>query len=165
MSAYMKIDGLDGNVTAKGLEKTIEVISTNFSVKRNMTTKPGAVMDREGTKPSVSDISITKEVDKTSPKLFGYATVGTVIPSVTISWMNTGKDLSEFHSISMKDVLVSGYELIHDATNPDGTVSKPVEKISFNCTQLEVKNTPHSEDHKAASPVAIGYNLKTAQAA
>jgi type VI secretion system secreted protein Hcp len=166
MSVYMKIDGLDGNVTAKGLEKTIEVISANFSVKRNMTSKPGAVMDREGTKPALSEFTVTKEVDSTSPKLFGNATVGTVIPSVTISFVNTGKDLSEYHSIIMKNVLVSGYELVHDAAHSvDVNNTKPMERISFNYTNIEVKNTPHSKDHKAGSPVAVGYNLGTAQAA
>ncbi|MSP53242.1 MAG: type VI secretion system tube protein Hcp [Gammaproteobacteria bacterium] len=165
MSAYMKIEGLDGNVTAKGLEKTIEVISANFSVKRNMTSKPGAVMDREGTKPAVSEFTVTKEVDSTSPKLFGNATVGTLIPSVTVSFVNTGKDLSEYHSVIMKNVLVSGYELVHDAQSADGTNAKPMERVSFNYTNIEVKNTPHSKDHKASSPVAVGYNLETAQAA
>ena len=170
MSAYMKIDGIDGNVTAKGLEKTIELKSANFSVKRNMNTKPGATADREGTKPSVSEMVITKEVDSASPRLFGDATVGTTIPTVTISFVNTGKDLAEYHSVILKDVLVSGYELTHNdaassASEGEPTNAKPTERVSFNYTNIEVKNTPYSKDHKAGSPVSVGYNLETAQAA
>lgn len=173
MGAYMKIDGIDGNVTAKGLEKTIGIKTANFSVKRNMNTKPGAVADREGTKPSVSEMVVTKEVDAASPHLFGDATVGTTIPTVTISFVNTGKDLAEYHSVILKDVLVSGYELIHHQTEQhtseegakEASNQKPLERVSFNYANIEVKNTPYSKDHKAGSPVSVGYNLETAQAA
>lgn len=168
MSAYMKIDGIDGNVSAKGLEKTIEVTSAHFCVKRNMNTKPGAVADREGTKPSLSEFTITKQVDSASPYLFKDAAVGTTIPTVEVKFVNTGKGLAEYHTITLKDVLVSGYELEHDERGqPDKESAnrKPSEKVTFNYAHIEVKNTPFSKDHKAGSPVSTGYNLETAQAA
>ena len=168
MSAYMKIDGIQGNVTASGLEKTIEITSAHFNVKRSMNTKPGAVADREGTKPSLSEFTITKQVDNASPYLFKDAAVGSTIPSVEIKFVNTGKDLAEYHNIILKDVLISGYELEHDERHNLGDKAaniKPLEKITFNYAHIEVKNTPFSKDHKAGSPVSTGYNLETAQAA
>lgn len=168
MSAYMKIDGIDGNVTASGLEKTIELTSAHFNVKRNMNTKPGAVADREGTKPSVSEFTVTKQVDSASPYLFKDAAVGTTIPTVEVKFVNTGKTLAEYHTVILKNVLVSGYELQHDERGPSTEESanrKPSEKVTFNYSHIEVKSTPYSKDHKAGSPVSTGYNLETAQAA
>lgn len=167
MSAYLKIDGIDGNVSAKGLEKTIELQSAAFSVKRNMNTKPGAVSDREGAKPMLSELVVTKKVDMASPHLFGQATVGSVIPEVNVRFVNTGKELSEYHNVILKNVLISGYEMVHNKTadEENDPEAKPLEKISFNYTNIEVKNTPFSKDHKAGSPVSVGYNLETASAA
>ena len=36
MSIYMQIQGIDGNVTATGLEKFIQIESFDFQVKRKM---------------------------------------------------------------------------------------------------------------------------------
>lgn len=168
MSAYMKIEGIDGGITAKGLEKNIEIQSAHFSVKRNMHTKPGAVFDREGTKPAVSEVSVTKLVDSASPHLFGEATVGTTIPTVTLRFIKSGKDLSEYHTVILKEVLISGYQFNHDANHlhaDNVNDVKPTETISFNYANIEVKNTPFSKDNKQGSPVSVGYNLETAQAA
>jgi type VI secretion system secreted protein Hcp len=170
MSAYMKIDGIDGTVTAKEFDKNIEIHSASFSVKRNMNTKPGAVADREGTKPSMGEVVITKNVDIASPNLFGGATAGSVIPTVKISFVNTGKDLSEYHSVTLSNVLISGYELVYadDKTTKDSEKdanAKPIERIALNYTKIEVRNTPYDKSHKSTGSASVGYDLETAHAA
>lgn len=159
MSIYMKIQGIDGNVTAKGLEKYIELESCNFGLRRQMNTKPGSVTNREGTKPSVSEITIAKRVDNTSPQLFKEAAVGAAIPSVEIKFVNTGADLSEYHSITLNDVMVSAYDFSHIPEE-----SKPLERIAFNFRKIETRYTPYDKNNKAGSPSATGYDLETAQA-
>ena len=173
MSVYMKIDGINGPVTAKGLENYIELEGCNFGIKRQMNTKPGSVTNREGTKPSVSEVTVTKRVDKTSPQLFKQAAVGSTIPSVEIKFVNTGADLSEFHNVVLNDVMISGYDFNHEpvtpaptTTNEDKTVpeeTKPLEQIAFNFRKIETRHTPYDKDNKAGSPSATGYDLETAQ--
>ncbi len=168
MGAYMKINGMNGNVSANGLQDNIELSTVHFSVHRKMNTKPGAISDRQGTKPSLSEVTVTKEVDKASPLLFKDATVGTPIPTVEIQFVNSGKDTNVYHTVTLSNVLISGYELHHNDAQTTGEESaniKPKEKITFNYTKLEVKNTPYDHSNKAQSPVASGYNLETAQPA
>jgi type VI secretion system secreted protein Hcp len=169
MSVYMKIQGIDGSVTAKGLEKYIELESCNFGIRRQMNTKPGSVTNREGTKPSVSEITITKRIDNTSPQLFKEAAVGAAIPSVEIKFVNTGADLSEYHNITLSDVMISAYDFSHSpiAESEGGVLPeepKPLEKIAFNFRKIETRYTPYDKNNKAGSPSATGYDLETAQA-
>lgn len=171
MGAYMKMAGLDGGITAKGLENTIALSSVNFSIQRKMNTQPGSVADREGTRPSLSEIVVTKEVDKTSPLLIGHVTVGQVIPTVELRFAHSGKDTNIYQVVTLTNVMVSGLAFNYAGTgiNPDGSPTaddkvKPTEDISLNYTQIEVKNTPYDSSGKAGSPVAAGYNLETAQA-
>lgn len=169
MSIYMQIQGIDGNVTAQGLEKCIEIESFDFSVKRRMNTQPGAVSDREGSKPSLSEVTVTKRVDNTSPLLFSEATVGGTKSQVLIKFVNTGTNLQEYLVVTLSNVLVSGYELCDrlPAHNMDGTLpqkEKPFETITFNFDKIEVKYTPYDQKHKAGSPIPAGYDLKTAKA-
>ncbi len=170
MSIYMQIQGIDGNVTAEGLEKFIELESFDFQVKRKMNTQPGAVSDREGSKPSLSEVTVTKRVDKTTPLLFGEATVGATKPQVVIKFVNTGASLQEYLVVTLSNVLVSGYEIADSVptVGEDGSVpqkSKPFEKITLNFDKIEVKYTPYDSQHKAGSPIPAGYDLKTAKAA
>lgn len=169
MSIYMQIQGIDGNVTAQGLEKYIELESFDFQVKRKMNTQPGAVSDREGSKPSLSEVTVTKRVDKTTPLLFGEATVGATKPQVVIKFVNTGSTLQDYLVVTLSNVLVSGYALSDSVPAPgeDGVLpqkAKPYETITFNYDKIEVKYTPYDEKHKAGSPIPAGYDLKTAKA-
>jgi type VI secretion system secreted protein Hcp len=168
MTAYMKVNGnseLEGDITASGLEKTIQLLSGGFSVSRSMNTQAGNVGDREGTKPSISEFEITKKVDKTSPYFARDAATGVTIPSVEIKFVNTGKDLSVYHVVKLENVIVSGYQINYaeSATKTEGSDAKPTESITLNFTKFEVTSTSFGKDHKAGSPVTAGYDLETAK--
>lgn len=169
----MKINGVAGNVTANSFKDAIGITGVHFNVKRAMNTKPGAVSDRQGTRPAFSEVTVTKEIDKASPILFRDATVGKPYPTVDIQFTHAGKDTNITHTITLSNVLISGYELTHDEnkveTDKDGKVinksDKPMENVTLNFTKMEVKNTPYDANNKAQSPVAAGYDLETAQLA
>ena len=168
MTAYMKVIGnseLEGDITANGLEKTIQLLSAGFNITRHMNTQVGNVGNREGSKPSVSEFEITKTVDKTSPYFARDAATGITIPAIEIKFVNTGKDLSIYHVVRLENVLVSQYSIRHvDAgSSTQSDESKPMETITLNFTKFEITNTPHTKDHKAGSPITAGYDLETAQ--
>tara|TARA_Y100001001_G_scaffold162855_1_gene190468 strand:+ start:856 stop:1359 length:504 start_codon:yes stop_codon:yes gene_type:complete len=167
----MKFDDskLNGNVSAKGLQDFIEIHAFDFSVVRKMNTHPGVTADREGTKPSISEVVVTKRVDQTTPILFQEATTGSALASAEIKFVNTGKDLSEYLTITLSNVILSRYELMDEVilgeTENNTHKDKPIEKIALNFDKIEVKFTPYDESHSAQSPVSAGYDLKTAAAA
>jgi type VI secretion system secreted protein Hcp len=173
MKAYMKINGVSGNVTANSFKDAIALTGVHFNVKRAMNTKPGAISDRQGTRPSFSEVTVTKEVDKASPILFRDATTGKPIPTVDIQFTHAGQNTNITHSVTLSNVLISGYELEHTektaVTDQEGKTEKdsdkPIEHITLNFTKMEIKNTPYDANNKAQSPVAAGYDLETAQLA
>ena len=63
MSVYMKIDGINGKVTAKGHEQWIDCSSLQWGVGRAISSAVGTSADREASKPSISEVSITKMMD------------------------------------------------------------------------------------------------------
>jgi type VI secretion system secreted protein Hcp len=172
MSIYLQVSEFEGGVTAEGLEKAIELHSFAFNVKRKMYTQPGAIYDREGSRPAISEITITKRVDRTTPLFFGEATVGLAKPKMIIKFVNTGSVLSEYLTITLYNVLVSGYSITDQGTllhaSPENVlasaVEKPIETITLNFDKIEIKYTPYDEKHKAGSPIPAGYDLKGAKA-
>jgi type VI secretion system secreted protein Hcp len=60
MAIYMKIDGIDGSVTAKGFEKQIELHSFQFGVGRAISMDSGNAANRSHGRPSLSEITVTK---------------------------------------------------------------------------------------------------------
>lgn len=172
MSLYLKIDDIEGNVTASGLEGTIALTSYQFNVQRKFNTQAGVVADREaGSRPALSEISVTKIVDETTPKFFTQATVGKSKSKAVLSFVNTGSELSEYMTITLKNVLVSSQKIEDKqtiATNGDDSTTsteKPVETLTLNFEEMEVKYTPYDAEHNAGSPISAGYNVRAATAA
>jgi len=159
----MKMDGAEGNVTAKGYEKWIELSSLNFGVKRSINTKPGKVADRESTRPTVSEVTLTKEMDKSSPALFTEACVGKAKPKVEVHLCQTGENISPFMQYTLENVLVSNYSVNHSSDDNQRKTGYPTETVTLNFDKIEMKYTPYDEQHKAQSPIPAGYDLNTAQ--
>jgi len=156
----MKIDGIEGHVTAKGHEKWIELDSANFNVSRAINTKPGNVTDRESTKPALSEVSITKIMDKTSPHIFSEACIGKAKSKVEIHFCQTGENVSPYMEYTLHNVLFSNYG-VQAVTKENKTI--PAEVANLNFDKIEMKYTPYDEKHGAQSPIPAGYDLNTAQ--
>lgn len=156
MSIYMKIEGIDGDVTAKGHENYIEIFEFSFKVERAISSyEPGRETDRESTTPSFSEVSIHKYIDQTSPKLFLEACTGKA-KKVIIDFCETSDNLQTYMQFTLTDAIISSYALGGDSDD------KPRERITLNYAQIEQKFTPYDSKHNAKSPIPAGYNLATA---
>jgi type VI secretion system secreted protein Hcp len=160
MTIYMKIDGIDGNVTTKGYEKWIEVNELDWNVNRSIKSKPGVVADREATKPAISELRLKKQMDQTSPLIFTEACVGKAKPSVKIHLCQTGESISPYMEYTLNNVLFSNYSVKIDKDTEESHAT--LESISLNFDKVEMKYTPYSAAHEADSPVPAGYDLTTA---
>ena len=66
MAVYMNWDGIDGAVTTKGFEKWIELSSFQWGVGRAIGTAARGAATREATEPNISEIVVSKRLDKAS---------------------------------------------------------------------------------------------------
>lgn len=78
MAIYMNFNknAPKGNVTAKGYEDWIEVDSFNFGVGRGISMEAGAMANREASRPSISEVTVTKRIDAASGGLFKASVSG-----------------------------------------------------------------------------------------
>lgn len=157
MAIYMKIDGIDGHITATGYEKWIELESLSFGTSRNISTKPGNVSDREFTKPTFTEVMIGKLMGKDSPYIFTEACVGKSKPTIQIHICQTGTNgISPYIQYTLSNVLISRYQ-IHASDKAEGTA--PTELLNLNFDKIEMKYTQYDEKHNALSPIPAGYDL------
>ena len=151
MAIYLHVDGLEGDVTAAGHEKWIECGSLQWGVGRGIHTPTGSSQERESSAPSISEVTVTKVMDKCTPKLFTEACVGKA-KLVKIDLVQTGEQLETYMSYELENALISGYSV---STGGD----RPMENLSFNFTKVVMKYTPYDNEHNPGSPIPAGYDV------
>lgn len=151
MAIYLKVDGIDGDVTAEGHEQWIECSSMQFGVGRGIHTPTGSSQERESSAPSVSEVSVTKAMDLATPMIFSESCVGKS-KEVKIDLIQTGEALETYMSYTLTNALISGYSV---STSGE----RPSESLSFNFTKIEMKYTPYDNEHNAGSPLPAGYDV------
>ena len=152
MAIYLKIEGIDGKVTAQGHEKWIDISSLQWGVGRAISSAVGSAKDREASKPSISEVSVTKLMDQSSPLIFTEACVGKS-KKVDIHLCTTGTEkIDTYMEYALEDCMVSGYSV---ATGGD----RPTESISLSFTKMIMKFIPYDDAGKAQSPIPAGYDM------
>ena len=70
MAIYLIYEGIKGNVTADGYKDHIQISSLQFGVGRGVSMEPGNLANREATRPSISEVTITKAADNSVTDFF-----------------------------------------------------------------------------------------------
>jgi type VI secretion system secreted protein Hcp len=133
----------------------IEVESVRFGTGRAVTSAVGSSSKREATAPNVSEVTLTKWMDGTSPLLFQEALIGKAVKA-KIDLVETGeKRLNTFLEVTLTNAMISTYSAASDG-------DRPRESITLNFTKIEYKYTPHDDKHTVGTPVPVTYDLTSA---
>lgn len=158
MPIYLKYGSINGGVTAEGYDKWIEVHSFQWGVGRGISSPVGNSEDREASAPSISEVTITKELDTASIKLVTEALHG-LGEKATIDFTRTDKNkLTKYLTVELTNTMISGYSVSSGG-------DRPTESLSLNFTKVEVKDVPSAAAGKDASPESVTYDLSTAKIA
>jgi type VI secretion system secreted protein Hcp len=151
MPIYMKVEGIDGSVTAAGHEKWIELDSAQFGVNRHITNPTGRGTNREAAVPAVSEIVITKHTDDASTSLFRAALYGEG-KKVKIDFCKTDKDKIEpYLQIELENTLVSSYSV--SGQGGHGVVhNRPEESMTLNFTKISYHSIHMDHANKTGKP-------------
>ena len=159
MSIYLMLDGVKGNVTADGYKDHIAVLSCQFGVGRSISMEPGNLSNREATRPSISEISLTKLADNSVTSIFKQAVTGSAGCTAEIKFVRTGADkVQEYMTYTLENCLVSSYSISADSE------SEPVENITLSFSKVMINYNDHDSSNKAGSPMRVGYDLEQATA-
>jgi type VI secretion system secreted protein Hcp len=121
-----------GASSTKGLG-WIELNSFQWGVGRGISSSTGGSADRESSTPSVSEIVVTKSVDKASPALTNSALQGKG-DKCTLNFDKSDTNKNQpYLTLNLHNVFVSRY---HISSGGD----RPTESITLNFTKIEYKD-------------------------
>ncbi|MGY0777344.1 Hcp family type VI secretion system effector [Azospirillum argentinense] len=155
MAIYVQFDGIKGDATHESHKDWISVSSMQFGAGRAISTPTGRAANREASEPSVSEITVTRTLDKSTPLFFKEAVTGKQGKKVQIDLVSTGSPGEVYMTYKLENVLISGYSV---SANESG---RPTETISFNFSKIEMSYTAHDAKNVGAGALRSEYDLAT----
>lgn len=154
MAIYMKFGSVNGAVTTKGFEKWIELNSFQWGVGRAVGSAARGSTNREGSEPSISEVTVTKAMDIASNALFSDAVGGGLNTTVQLKFTTTTKDtITTYLKYELSKTGVSGYSVSSGGDNPS-------ESLSLNFTKIMITHTG-TDSKVGGAPDTVGYDLET----
>jgi len=134
---YLKIGDIEGDSTVSGHEGQIELMSVSLGANMPIGSRSSGGSATTA-KVSLSDVSLMKQTDKASAKLFQACCAGTPYDQAVISVHRPDGqgNLAEYVNWTLSDVVVSSFT--HAASGSD----MPVENISLNYGVITITYTP-----------------------
>jgi len=158
MAIYLEYEGIKGNVTADGYKNHIAVESVQFGVGRGISMEAGNLSNRESTRPSLSEITLTKAADNSVTAIFKEAVTGSAGKKVVIKFVRTGADkVQEYMDYTLENCLVSSYSMSASAEG------EPMESISLSYSKIMINYSDFDKTNKSGSPQRVGYDLESAK--
>lgn len=153
--AFLKIDGIPGESTDDKHKDWIEIVSYGHGVTQQVSETACSAGGASAGRADFNDFTLTKLVDKASPKLFEACCTGKHIKEIVIEVCRSGTDKQKFLEIRMEQVLISRYD-------HDGGESKdfPTERVTFNSGMLKMTYSQQKRaDGTLSGNVSAGWDL------
>jgi type VI secretion system secreted protein Hcp len=158
MALYIKINGINGSVSASGYENWIIVHSLQHHLSQAVSNTTEGVHNRSRDSMKFSEVIITKGMDNASIMLLTKAYNGYVFPMVECNVVATGDQLTTLASYKFHQVMISRY-----ATTL-GSHGLPIETLTLNFTKIETTIFSRDEKNETCSPSTAGFDLVTMSA-
>lgn len=148
---FLKLESVDGESVDAQHTDEIDLLTWGIDARQTGTSHSGG--GSGAGRVSISEITITKNVDKSSPTLFLFCCNGKHIPSGTITVRKAGGDALEYMVVELEDILVTGY------STTGGGAEQLVESVSLSCKRMGIVYTPQAEDGTGGAAVGHGWDV------
>jgi type VI secretion system secreted protein Hcp len=147
---FLKIEGIDGESADSKHKGEIDILSWSFGASNSGSMAFGG---GGGTgKVAFQDLSFSKRVDKSSPKLLEHCANGKHIKKAVLVARKQGGDQMDYMVITVTDLLVSSFQ--------QGGSGEDSEQFSLNFSHIEYKYTAQNEKGAKAGDTAMKWNIK-----
>lgn len=144
---FLKLDGIPGESRDAEHKDEIEIESFSMGISR----PPGSTGAAQ-----LSDLNLSKLLDKASPLLMLRCADGKHIPTAVLTCRTVGGDKPvNFYVIRLTDVVVTSVS-VSGAAGGD----RPIESFSLNYAQIEWEYTPISATGAPGTPVRTQWDLR-----
>jgi type VI secretion system secreted protein Hcp len=158
MAIFMKYGETEGEVSAEGYAKWIELYSFQWGVGRGISAGVGGASKREASAPSVSEITVTKSLDAFSPIALKEAIGGKGV-TVKLDFTRTD-DAGKHHAFQkyiLSNTMLSGYSVSSGG-------DRPSESLSLNFTKFDSEYVKIDDQFAEVTTGHYIYDLSTAKA-
>ena len=146
MPCYLTVEGekqsaIEGSVQVKGHEKTILVQAVDHTIDIPRSPQTGLPTGKR----VHGAMTVTKEIDKSSPKLFQALTSGEQLKTVMLEFYRISKDGTEekYYTVKLeKAILTSMKSWTPNCLDPDNRQMGHMEDISFTYEKIVWTFTP-----------------------
>ena len=107
--AFLKIDGIPGESTDDKHKDWIEVLSYGLGIQQPASATASSSGGATSERANFQDFSITKALDKASPKLALACANGTHIASITLELCRAGGDKLKYMEYKLTNCIISAY--------------------------------------------------------
>lgn len=136
----MELDGIKGSSTDEKFKDMIELSSFQWGAGLGVGSPRGG--DRTTSEPSVSEITTTKQLDKSSELLFKKLLMGETIPKGKINFVVASKGESVAYAVlELEKVIISGYSQSSGGDFPSESISLNFTKFDWMFTGRDAEQT------------------------
>jgi type VI secretion system secreted protein Hcp len=151
---FLKIDGIPGESRDDKQKNEIDLISWEWEMTQSGTMHEGG--GGGGGKVSVSDLTLTKKVDKATTAIMSHCCSGKHIKQVDLYVRKAGGDAQvEYLKIKMEEVIVTSYRT---GGNKD-ELDRILEHVSLNFAKYVTTYTEQTKEGTAGPSSEQGWNM------
>jgi type VI secretion system secreted protein Hcp len=155
--AFLKIDGIPGESTDSKHKDWIEILTYHHGVFQPASSTASSAGGGSSGRVDFGQLSITKLLDKATPKIFEACVTGKHIKEVLIELCRAGGDKQKYFEIRMEQVLIGSYV---NAADSGATREFPSETITFSPGKFKITYSQQKrEDGQGGGQVAAGWDL------
>lgn len=155
--AFLKLDGIPGESQDAKHKEWIEIHSFSMGITQTAGGQRSTTGAATAGRCDHQDLSILKNLDKTTPKLNLFCSNGTHIKKIELELCRATGDKQLYYKITMSDCIITG---VRPGGSAKGGDPMPLEEVSFNYGAVAWEYT--QTDHKtgmASGKVATKWSL------
>jgi type VI secretion system secreted protein Hcp len=159
MAFYLQIPKIKGSATHEKHKGWIKLDSLDLCNNRPMHVNLGSGADRDYSRPQISDVTLVKELDASSPYLYQNSFEGKSLDKVIIHACNVSKGNHVYLEYTLYDAMISYYDICGSSANDQDDLR---ETIKINFTKIQMKYISQDASGRPGTPTVTGFDIRAA---
>jgi type VI secretion system secreted protein Hcp len=148
---FMKLDGIRGASTDARHKDEIDITSYAQAFRNSVNFGFGS--GGGSGRVSCGDITVLKNIDRSSPDLIMQVTTGRHIRDGVITFTAGGERPLDYYTVRMRDIVIDAVEQMDPPGEPGLT-----EKVSLKVRQFQFTFVPQDNKGQTGTPVSFGWD-------
>jgi type VI secretion system secreted protein Hcp len=150
---FLKLEGITGESTDTKFAGQIEIESFTLGASQAAMSSTSAVGGMTGARADLTDLTITKVLDKSSPTLFNFCTTGKHIKTATLSICGANEAKEVYLQYDLTEVVVSSI-----TTGGASGGIRPNEQVSLRFATIKEAYTPYASDGTKGAAIKASWD-------